>query len=222
MEGIDSGTSPTDLELLRRARQGQWDAFEGLMGRFEPRVFRLTWRILQQREDAEDATQQTFINVMEHLDQFREEAAVATWILRIATNQALATLRKRRGRSTVPLDTQPNPGDDETPMPHPEFIAQWRDDPAELAERSEVKELLGQALSELDEKHRVVFVLRDVEEFSTRETAELLGISESNVKVRLLRARLRLRERLTRTLGDESTRVTPDHDHDHGAENRVT
>jgi len=220
MEGIDSGTSPTDLELLRSARQGRWDAFEALVERFEPRVFRLARRILQHREDAEDATQQTFINVMEHLDQFREEAAVATWILRIATNQALATLRKRRGRGTVPLETHSTPGDDETPMPHPEFIAQWRDDPADLAERSEVKELLGQALSELDEKHRVVFVLRDVEAFSTRETADLLGISESNVKVRLLRARLRLRERLTRTLGDESTRLAPDHDH--GTGNRVT
>jgi RNA polymerase sigma-70 factor (ECF subfamily) len=217
---MDSSTSPSDLELLRSAREGQWEAFEALVARLEPRVFRLTWRILQQREDAEDATQQTFINVMEHLDQFREEAAVATWVLRIATNQALAMLRKRRGRNTVRLDTQPNHGDEETPMPHPEFIAQWRDDPAELAERSEVKELLGQALAELDEKYRVVFVLRDVEQFSTKETAELLGISESNVKVRLLRARLRLRERLTRALGDESTRLTPDHDHESG--NRVT
>ena len=220
MEGMDSGTSPSDLELLRSAREGQWEAFEALVARFEPRVFRLTWRILQQREDAEDATQQTFINVMEHLDQFREEAAVGTWILRIATNQALAMLRKRRRQNTVRLDTPPNQGDDEAPMPHPEFIAQWRDDPAELAERSEVKELLGQALSELDEKYRVVFVLRDVEQFSTKETAELLGITASNVKVRLLRARLRLRERLTRVLGDESTRLTPDHGHE--TENRVT
>ena len=64
MEGMDSGTSPSDLELLRSAREGQWEAFEALVARFEPRVFRLTWRILQQREDAEDATQQTFINVM--------------------------------------------------------------------------------------------------------------------------------------------------------------
>lgn len=220
MEGMQSGTSPSDLELLRSAREGQWEAFEALVARFEPRVFRLTWRILQQREDAEDATQQTFINVMEHLDQFREEAAVGTWILRIATNQALAMLRKRRRQNTVRLDAPPSQGDDAAPMPHPEFIAQWRDDPAELAERSEVKELLRQALSELDEKYRMVFVLRDVEEFSTKETAELLGITASNVKVRLLRARLRLRERLTRVLGDESTRLTPDHGHE--TENRVT
>jgi RNA polymerase sigma-70 factor (ECF subfamily) len=105
-------------------------------------------------------------------------------------------------------------------LPHPEFIAQWRDDPAELAERNEVKELLGQALSELDEKYRLVFVLRDVEQLSIKETAELLGITPSNVKVRLLRARLQLRERLTRVLGNEATRLAPaDHHHD---KNHVT
>jgi RNA polymerase sigma-70 factor (ECF subfamily) len=220
MEAEQKGNLPRDLELLRNARQGKWEAFEALVARFEPRVFRLAWRILQQRQDAEDATQQTFINVMEHLDQFREEASVSTWILRIATNQALATLRKRRRRETVPLEIQAGPGDDETPMPHPEFIAQWRDDPVGLAQRNEVKELLAQALSELDEKYRVVFVLRDVEQLSIKETAELLGITPSNVKVRLLRARLQLRERLTRVLGDEATRLEPaDHDH---PENHVT
>lgn len=202
-----SSASPSDLDLLRNARKGQWEAFEELVARFEPRVFRLTWRILQHREDAEDATQQTFISVMESLDRFREEASVSTWILRIATNQALAMLRKRRGRSTVRLETEPSPGDDETPLPHPDFVAQWREDPAELAERSEVRELVAQSLEELDEKYRLVFVLRDVEQFSTKETAELLGITVPNVKVRLLRARLQLRERLTRALGDESTRL---------------
>ncbi len=98
-------------------------------------------------------------------------------------------------------------------FPTLKFIAQWRDDPAALAQQSEVKELLDNALNELDDKYRVVFVLRDVEQFSTRETAESLGISESNVKVRLLRARLKLRERLTVALGDESTRVFPDPHH---------
>jgi RNA polymerase sigma-70 factor (ECF subfamily) len=220
MEAEQNGTAPSDLELLRAAREGRWEAFEELVTRFEPRVLRLAWRILQQREDAEDATQQTFINVMEHLDQFREEASVSTWILRIATNQALQTLRKRRRRETVPLETQTGRGDDDTPLPHPEFIAQWRDDPVELAQRNEVKELLAQALGELDEKYRVVFVLRDVEQYSTKETAELLEITPSNVKIRLLRARLQLRERLTRVLGDEATRMEPaDHEH---PENHVT
>ena len=209
----DREDPPDDMELVALARSGQWDAFETLVSRFESRVFGLTRRILQQREDAEDATQQTFLSVMENLDRFRGEAAFATWVLRIATNHALKILRKRQRRRTVPLDLHggPNAGDGE--LPHPAFIAQWSDDPADLAQRAEVQQLLKEALAELNDKYRLVFMLRDVQGFSTRETAEMLEITESNVKVRLLRARLQLRERLTRVLGDESTQVVPDHDH---------
>jgi len=171
-------------------------------------------RILRQRQDAEDATQQTFLKVMENLDKFREEASVATWVLRIATNHALTMLRKRRTERNVPLDVASPADDTQQTLPHPEFIAYWKNNPADLAERSEVKQMLNVALEELDEKYRIVFTLRDIEQFSTRETAELLGITENNVKVRLLRARLQLRERLTHALGDERTRVEPtEHDH---------
>lgn len=215
MEGNESNADISDLQLLSQARQGQWDAFETLVSRFEPRVFGLAWRILQQREDAEDITQQTFLSVMEHLDSFRGESSLATWILRIATNHALKLLRKRRGLVTVPLETAGNgDGGDTEPLPHPDYVAQWQNDPADLAQRAEVRQLLNAALAEVDEKHRVVFVLRDIEGFSTQETAEALGLSVANVKVRLLRARLQLRERLTRVLGDEATRVVPTHDHD--------
>ncbi|MCU0981447.1 MAG: sigma-70 family RNA polymerase sigma factor [Pirellulaceae bacterium] len=215
MEQNEANAAPSDLHLLSLARRGQWDAFETLVSRFEPRVFGLAWRILQQREDAEDITQQTFLSVMEHLDGFRGESSLATWILRIATNHALKLLRKRRGLVTVPLETGGDGGGGDTePLPHPDFIAQWQDDPADLAQRAEIRQLLNAALAEVDEKHRVVFVLRDVEGFSTQETAEALGLSVANVKVRLLRARLQLRERLTRVLGDEATRVVPAHDHD--------
>jgi len=215
MEGNEANAAPTDLQLLSLARQGQWDAFETLVSRFEPRVFGMAWRILQQREDAEDITQQTFLSVMEHLDSFRGESSLATWILRIATNHALKLLRKRRGMVTVPLETGGDSGGGDTEnLPHPDFIAQWQNDPADLAQRAEIRQLLNAALAEVDEKHRVVFVLRDIEGFSTQETAEALGLSVANVKVRLLRARLQLRERLTRVLGDEATRVVPTHDHD--------
>ncbi|NLF71316.1 MAG: sigma-70 family RNA polymerase sigma factor [Candidatus Anammoximicrobium sp.] len=214
MEAIETGDAANDLQLLTLARQGDWDAFETLVARFEPRVFGIAWRILQQREDAEDATQQTFLSVMEHMDRFREEASVATWILRIATNHALKVLRKRRGLATVPLETAGrDSADDATALPHPDYIAQWQEDPAELAHRAEIRQLLNEALAEVDEKHRLVFVLRDVEGYSTQETAEILGISVANVKVRLMRARLQLRERLTRVLGDETTRIVSDHDH---------
>jgi len=203
----------SDLALLRAARAGDLPAFEELVARYQRRVLGLSRRILGSQHDAEDVTQQTFLSVLEHLDGFREESSVATWVLRIAANHALKALRKRRNQPTVPLDTADGNGDSYAAMPHPEFIARWRDGPEQLAHRAEIRRLLDAALEEIDQKYRLVFVLRDVEGLSTRETADTLGLSEANVKVRLLRARLMLRERLTRALGDEATRMFPSHDH---------
>jgi RNA polymerase sigma-70 factor (ECF subfamily) len=189
-----------DLDLLRLARSGDFAAFEVLVGRLQARVYGLAFRMLGEPHDAEDVTQQTFLSLVEHLRDFRGESAVAAWVLRIAANHALKLLRKRRGLPTVPLA---DPEEGYADAPHPEFIAPWREDPADLAGRREVRELID----------RAVFVLRDVEGFSVKEAAELLGLSEANVKVRLLRARLALREKLTRVLGDEAARVFPDHRH---------
>jgi RNA polymerase sigma-70 factor (ECF subfamily) len=119
-------------------------------------------------------------------------------------------LRKRRGLPAVRFEDAEETARD---LPHPNYIAQWRDMPEALAERAEVRQLLDNALAELDEKYRVVFVLRDIEGMSVAETAAALDLTESNVKVRLLRARLQLRERLTAALGDEATRLYPSHDH---------
>ncbi len=205
----DSSEPQRDLELLRLARRGQWDAFESLLERLEPRVFALAMRLLRHRHDAEDVTQQTFVKVIENLEQFREESSVATWVLRIATNLALTAIRRRRPIQTLWNEGAAAGSDDSSSLSRPQFIAHWRDDPADLVGRAEVRQLLEEALDELDEKYRTVFTLRDIEQFSTRETAEILGISENNVKVRLLRARLQLRERLTHTLGDETQRLEP-------------
>ena len=203
-----SDTTPDDPDrpLLRQAQAGEFAAFEELVGRLQPRVYGLALRILGESHDAEDVTQQTFLSLVEHLGEFRGETAVAGWVLRIAANHALKLLRKRRGLPTVPL-AEPDEGYGD--LPHPHYIAPWRDDASELAGRHETRELIDRALAELDEKYRAVFVLRDVEGFSVKETAEVLGVSEANVKVRLLRARLALREKLTHTLGDESARVRP-------------
>ena len=100
------------------------------------------------------------------------------------------------------MEEATEPSDDLNSIPHPEFIADWRQSPEHLVERNEVRRLLDDALARLDEKHRLVFLLRDVEGFSIQETAAALDLSEANVKVRLLRARLQLREDLTRVLGD--------------------
>jgi RNA polymerase sigma-70 factor (ECF subfamily) len=205
-----------DRDLVRRAREGDFGAFDALVNRHERRVYTLARRILRRTEDAEDVVQETFLSAMAHLRGFREEAAFSTWLLRIATNHALKILRKRRGLPTVPLEeSRRRDGENGGPIARPVYIARWREDAEREADRPEIRRLLERALDALDTKHRMVFLLRDVEGLSTEAAARALKITPANVKVRLLRARLKLRERLTRTFGDAATRVKPGHDHAH-------
>lgn len=202
-----------DADLVRRAKAGELQAFEELVSRHERQIFTLASRILQNPHDAEDVTQQTFLSALEHLAGFREEASFATWLNRIATFAALKVIRKRKGLDTVSLEAATEPQEDYDSIPHPEYISDWKESPEQLVERNETRRLLDEALGRLDEKHRLVFLLRDVEGLSGKETAAALGLSEANVKVRLLRARLQLREHLTRTLGDPATRIVRSHHH---------
>lgn len=196
-----------DSELVRRAQAGELIAFEALTNRYEARVYSLARRILQQEQDAQDVTQQTFLSALENLAGFRGEASFSTWLFRIATHAALKIIRKRKGLPTVSLDQALEPPETVASVPRPEYIADWRQLPDEMAHQRELRELLEQALKALGENYRMVFLLRDVEGLSVRETAEALGLSEANTKVRLLRARLELRERLARVLGKPETRV---------------
>ena len=203
---------PTDIDLLHRAKSGDFAAFQRLIVSLQPRVYGLAFRILRQAQDAEDATQQTFLALIEHIADFREESSIATWVLKIASNHALKILRKKRGLKVVSMSDmvlEENYSD----VPHPEFIAPWSKTAAEIAQIAEVQDEIEKALSELDDKYRLVFILRDVEGLSVRETAEAMELTESTVKVRLLRARLALRERLTQKFGDSMQAMIPDHKH---------
>ncbi len=204
-----------DTELVRRAKAGDLEAFEALTTRYEQRVFSLAMRVLRQEQDAEDVTQQTFLSVLENLSGFRGEASFATWLFRIATHAALKVIRKRKGLKTISLEEATEGQDGVDSVPHPEFIADWRQSPEQLVQKREIQRLLDEALANLDEKHRLVFLLRDVEGLSVKETAEALGLSEANTKVRLLRARLQLREHLTRALGDPGKRLMRNPGHAH-------
>jgi RNA polymerase sigma-70 factor (ECF subfamily) len=210
MTGTQAALPDPDLPLVRQAGAGDFAAFDTLVTRYEERIYTLARRIVHEPHDAEEVVQETFLSVLEHLPAYRGEALFRNWILRIATNAALKQLRKKRGLRTLSLDAA---DEDDGPLPHPEYIAPWQEDPAQLARQHEVRALLEGALSQLDEKHRLVFILRDVEELSIEETAGALGISQANVKIRLMRARLMLCEKLTRVLGDEDRRATP-HRHD--------
>jgi RNA polymerase sigma-70 factor (ECF subfamily) len=212
----DDRTMPTpltsetaDAELVQLAQAGDLEAFEALTNRYEGRVYSLAFRMLRQEQDAEDVTQQTFLSAIQHLAAFRQDATFATWLFRIATHAALKVIRKRQGLDTVSLEEATEEIDGRDSIPHPEYIADWRQSPEESVHQNETRRLLDDALSRLDEKHRLVFLLRDVEGLSVKETAEALGLSEANAKVRLLRARLQLREHLTRTLGHPERRALP-------------
>ncbi len=200
-----------EKSLVKRARAGAYEAFQALVGIHGKRLYGLAVGILRNREDAEDVVQKTFLSAVEHLSEFREEASFKTWITRIAVNHALQILRGRKGTVKVPLAEEHAA---EEAMPLPATIADWRENPEQLAVRAETRRILDEALNEVSEKHRTVFLLRDVEGFSTHETAGILGISNENVKVRLLRARLQLRERMTVLFGDEAQRVKGGHDHE--------
>jgi RNA polymerase sigma-70 factor (ECF subfamily) len=203
---------PTEMDLLHQAKGGDFAAFQKLVTKLQPRVYGLTFRILQQAQDAEDATQQTFLALIENIADFREESSVATWVLRIATNNALKFLRKKRTVKMISMSEMASE-DSYGDVPHPEFIAPWSQTADEIVQQAEVQAELEKALLELDDKYRLVFVLRDIEGLSVRETAQALDLTESTVKVRLLRARLALREHLTRRFGDASQAMTPDHKH---------
>ena len=201
-----------DSPLVALAKQGDFTAFEQLVARYERRLFATAMRIVGRRQDAEEVVQDTLTSVIEHLADFREESRFYTWLMRITVNHALKLLRKnRRLQHSVDQDAT---SDSYSDLPHPQFIAPWKENPVWAAEQRELQQLLSNALNELDDKYRTVFVLRDIEERSTAEVAELLHLSEANVKVRLLRARLQLRERITKALGDESRQVVPDHHHE--------
>jgi RNA polymerase sigma-70 factor, ECF subfamily len=209
---IQSVAESAESQLLQRARSGDFSAFQQLVSELQPRVYGLSFRILQHAQDAEDVTQQTFLALIEHLADFREEASISTWALRIATNFALKILRKKRTVKMIPM-TELDAGDSYADLPHPEFIAPWSRKADEILQSAEIQAELEKALGELDEKYRLVFILRDVEGLSIRQTAETLDLKESTVKVRLLRARLALRERLTRKFGDPDQVMRPDHNH---------
>ncbi len=183
-----------ELDLVARSRQGDAAAFSVLVRRYEGKIFRLAMNITQNREDAEDVLQEAFFKAYEHLDQFQGNSKFYTWIVRIAVNQALMKLRKRKSDRAVSLDEQIDTGEDTVVRE----IAAWDPDPEQQYSQEELHKILNEAVLELAPIYRTVFTLRDIDGLSTEEAAEALDLSVPAVKSRLLRARLQLRDKLTR------------------------
>lgn len=191
-------TSPIEVSdesgLIAKAREGDAGAFTELVNKYERKIFRLAQHITQNREDAEDVLQESFLKAYEHLDQFQGNSKFYTWIVRIAVNQALMKLRKRKTDKTVSMDEGIDTGEDIVVRE----IAAWEEDPEQRYSRDEINQILSEAIDSLAPPYRTVFVLRDVEDMSTEETADALDLSIPAVKSRLLRARLQLRDKLTK------------------------
>ena len=182
---------------LEALRDGDKAEFALLVEEYSPMIYRLGLKMLNNPQDAEDILQETFIKAYKHISKFDGRSSVSTWLYRIATNEALMSLRKKRP-NTVSFDM---PSTYESEPQEPLQIVDWCCLPEEEYLSAEGRLRLDEAAGRLPESLRIVFVLRDIEGLSTRETAEVLDISEMAVKTRLSRARLRLREDLSRYYG---------------------
>lgn len=194
MPGLEIHLICDDSEdvLLEGLRNGEPDACTCLVKRFAPMIYNQALRLMRDSDEAEGILQQTFIKACTKIGDFQGRSGLGTWLYRIATNEALMKLRRRQ----APMASIEEMGEAIQPSDLPQNLNEWPIDPADDMLNAELRDQLDAALSALSETLRVVFVLREIQGLSTADTAEALGLSQSAVKVRLHRARLRLRELL--------------------------
>jgi RNA polymerase sigma-70 factor (ECF subfamily) len=188
---------PTHLEneatLVAEAQSGDDAAFSTLVKQYDRYIYRLALNITGNKEDAEDVLQESLLKAYTKLGQFQGGSRFYTWLVRIAVNEALMKLRRRSPQKEVSLD-EPVEGNERSLAP--KQVEDWADDPEERYAKLELNEILNETIAKLEPNFRTVFVLRDVENLSTEETAQVLGLTVPAVKSRLLRARLKARDLL--------------------------
>jgi RNA polymerase sigma-70 factor (ECF subfamily) len=183
--------------LVHACKAGDAAAFEELVKRYDRKLFRIAQHITHNREDAQDAVQDAFLKVFRKLTQFRENSQFSTWLIRIAVNESLMKLRKQRHNKEFSIDDDVLSNNESLAFE----LADWGPNPEERYRGAELRDILRSELQELQPALRVIFVLRDIEGLSTEETAEVIESTPVAVKARLWRARLKLRERLSRYFG---------------------
>jgi RNA polymerase sigma-70 factor, ECF subfamily len=179
-----------DLPLIDQALGGDEQGFEALVRRHEARVYRTALGIIGKPEDAEEVLQETFLNVYQHLKEFRRDSRFTTWLTRIAINAALNKIRRQD--VSISLDA----ADWKNAEFMPQRFEAWDENPEHLYAKEEIRRIVQEAIRELPPDYRVVLILRDISELDTVETAEALGLTIAATKSRLLRARLMVREKL--------------------------
>jgi RNA polymerase sigma-70 factor (ECF subfamily) len=193
--------SDDDTELVQAINAGHTDRFPELVKRYEQKLYNFGRRMCRDESEAEDLVQDTFLNVFRYLKDFRYETKFKNWLYRVAANTAF----KKRRRSRLAHDTELALEEviEREQITAPAEVPEWARMPLEQLLNGELLEILHQAIWSLPEKYRIVVILRDIEEFSTEDTAQILSISPANVKVRLHRARLFLRDKLKGYFGHE-------------------
>jgi RNA polymerase sigma-70 factor (ECF subfamily) len=208
--GAGMVAAESDLDLMERLRAGDEAALEVLMERYAGRVHRLAYGITRNEADTQEVAQDVFLTLFRKVQTFEARATLGTWIYRVAVNAALMKRRGKRAEVEVPLE-------DALPQFLPDghragdrtfLLADWSNTPEEELLSRETGALLRQAIDDLPARHRAVLLLRDVEGLSNEEAADALGESVPSVKSRLHRARMALRERLTRSLAPPDS-LTP-------------
>jgi RNA polymerase sigma-70 factor (ECF subfamily) len=194
-----------EQSLIARICKGEPSLFATLVKPYERRVYATALALLRNDADAQDVAQEAILKAFANLRQFRGESKFSTWLIQITVNEARMRQRKQRGDLFEPIAEL----QDEEGAYTPRDFADWREIPSEALERSEIRALLAKALASLAQKYREVFILRDVEQISIEETAEVLNISIASVKTRLLRARLMLRDILAPDLANGWFSRTP-------------
>jgi RNA polymerase sigma-70 factor (ECF subfamily) len=179
-------------KLIALAKSGDKSALSQLVNKYSERIYNLALRIMRNREEAEDVLQETFITVIEKLTTFDGRSSFFTWIYRIATNISLMRLRKKK----IVFQQLSDDPDFQDSVENRVFV-DWSQDPSVNLFDQETKTKLDQAINKLSDIYRSVFILRDIEGLSIKETSEILSITEENVKIRLRRARQFLRDYLS-------------------------
>jgi len=182
-----------EAELIKRVCNGDREAFYELVQPYERLVYATAISVVKNPADAEEVAQEAVLKAFSNLASFRAESKFSTWMLQITYNEARMRLRKAHSHLYESID---DPQQSEDGDYWPKDFADWRPIPSELFETDEVRQAIQNATNSLRAIYREVFVLRDVQNLSTKETATILGISEVAVKIRLLRARLQMRDTL--------------------------
>lgn len=193
MEALNPSAQKQELDLVQRASSGDKEAFYLLVEPCERALFAAAMAILRNPDDAEEAAQEAVLKAFMNIGRFRGESKFSTWITQICVNEARQKIRNARKYLYDSID---EPECSEEGDYFPRDFADWREIPSEALQRKELQVALKRALDSLPEKYRVVLILRDIQHLSIEETAQVLGLSAANVKTRLLRARLQMRDAL--------------------------